>query len=134
MPQTAFSSVVNGWAEKSAVRQTGILHESIRLLVDEVTRAKDAGGNMPVLTGNLRNSVAVSTTGPVAIDWKTKKFRNPSDAVNNAVAGVAVGETAWVGFRAPYAHKAEVNNAFARLAAQRWPQIVAKANLQVGQK
>lgn len=123
----SFASQVAAWATKTEDAQTEILHESLRHLVDEVTRPKNAGGHIPVVTGNLGNSVAVSTLGPVTFDWTTKKFRNPADAVNNAIAGVGVGETAWVGFRAPYAHKIEVDNGFVRLAAQRWPQIVVEA-------
>jgi len=123
----SFAASVAAWAEKTEEAQTQILHESLRRLVDEVTRPKSAGGHLPVVTGNLGNSIAVSTLGPVTYEWGTKKFRNPDDAVNNAIAGVAVGQTAWIGFRAPYAHKIEVENGFVRLAAQRWPQIVVEA-------
>lgn len=121
----SFAADIKGWTDKAEVAQTETLHASLRALVDEVTRSKNEGGFLPVVTGNLQNSVAVSTLAPITMDWKTKKFRDPSDAVNNAIAGVAVGETAWIGFRAPYAHKSEVDNGFVRLAAQRWPQIVA---------
>lgn len=119
-----FAAAVENWAKKTEIEQTAILHRSLRLLVEEVTRPEGSGGHLPVLTGNLRNSVAVSTLGPVTMSFTTKKFRDSSDAVNNAIAGVAVGDTAYVGFRAPYAHKAEAKNAFVRLAAQRWPMIV----------
>lgn len=120
----SFAASVSTWASKAEAAQTEILHASIRALVDEVIRPQQSGGFLPVLTGNLRNSVAVSTLGPISIDWTTKKFRDPADAVNGAVAGVAVGQTAYIGFRAPYAHKREVEHGFVRLAAQRWPQIV----------
>lgn len=123
----SFAAQIAAWANKTEEAQTEILHESLRQLVEEVTRPKSAGGHLPVVTGNLGNSVAVSTLGPVTFDWTTKKFRNPADAVNNAIAGVAVGQTAWIGFRAPYAHKIEVDNGFLRLAAQRWPAIVVDA-------
>ena len=122
----SFAASVAAWATKTEEAQTEILHESLRHLVEEVSRPKSAGGHLPVVTGNLGNSVAVSTLGPVSYEWGTKKFRNPADAVNNAIAGVAVGETAWIGFRAPYAHKIEVENGFVRLAAQRWPQLVVE--------
>lgn len=122
-----FAAQVADWAEKTEAEQTRILHASVRHLVEEVTRPKSAGGHMPVVKGNLRNSVAVSTTGPVAINFKTKRFSDPSESVNNAIAAIEVGAPAWIGFRAPYAHKAEVNNGFARLAGQRWPAVVAEA-------
>lgn len=122
-----FAAAVANWEKKSEIEQADILHRSLRLLVEEVTRPESAGGHMPVVKGNLRNSVAVSTLGPVTMDFKTKRFGNPADAVSNAIAGVEIGTTAYVGFRAPYAHKAELKNGFARLAAQRWPQIVDEA-------
>ena len=123
----SFAATIAKWAQKTEAAQTDVLHEALRHLVEEVARPKSAGGNLPVVTGNLGNSVAVSTLGPVTYDWTTKKFRNPADAVNNAIAGVAVGQTAWIGFRAPYAHLREADHGFVRLAAQRWPQIVVEA-------
>lgn len=123
-PTKRFGEQIEIWARKAEAAQTDVLHTALRVLVEEVTRPKNAGGHLPFLTGNLRNSVAVSTLAPVSIDWTTKKFRDPSDAVNNAIAGVAVGQTVWIGFRAPYAHLREVEHGFVRLAAQRWQQIV----------
>ena len=123
----SFASAIKGWADKTEEAQTDILHQSLRLLVEEVTRPKSAGGHLPVVTGNLQKSVAVSTLGPVTMDFRTKKFRNSADSVNNSIAGVEVGSTAYIGFRAPYAHKAEADSGFIRLAAQRWPQILAEA-------
>jgi hypothetical protein len=92
-----------------------------------VTRPENQGGHLPFLTGNLKNSVAVSTLAPVTYNFTTKKFRDSSDAVNNAIAGVSIGETAYIGFRAPYAHKREAESGFMRLAAQRWPAIAGEA-------
>lgn len=123
----SFAAAVEAWARKTEELQTDILHAALRLLVDEVTRSKDEGGHLPIDEGNLRNSVAVSTLAPITYDWTVSKFRDPSDAVNNAVAGVAVGQTAWIGFRAPYAHLREADHGFVRLAAQRWPAIVEEA-------
>ncbi len=125
--QTGFAAQVANWEKKADAAQTDVLHQSLRLLVEAAIRPKSEGGNMPVVKGNLRNSVAVSALAPVAIDWTTKKFRDPFDAVNNAIAGIAIGETAYIGFRAPYAHKLEVDNGFLRLAAQDWKAIVDEA-------
>lgn len=122
-----FAAQVANWSEKTEKAQTDVLHQALRLLVDEVTRPQDRGGHLPFVTGNLRNSVAVSTLGPVTYNFTTKKFRDSSDSVNNAIAGVEVGEKAFIGFRAPYAHKREAEAGFVRLAAQRWPFIAAEA-------
>lgn len=122
-----FAAQIERWAEKTIEKQTEVLHQAVRLLVEEVTRPESEGGHMPVVTGNLANSVAVSTLGPVTVSFRTKKFRSPGDAVNNAIAGISVGERAYVGFRAPYAHKVEAKKGFVRLAAQRWPRIADEA-------
>lgn len=116
-----FASAVADWAKKTEVVQTTVLQTSMRLLDEEVVEA------VPVVTGNLRNSREVSTVGRTTIDWRTKKFRDPSDQVNNAIAGIEVGKTAFYGFRAPYAFKVEKAHGFFRLVAQRWTDIVNQA-------
>ncbi len=107
----SFSAAVANWAQKTEEKQSAVLHASLRGL-DDVLANKT-----PVVTGNLKNSRTLSTLGPPAIDWLRKKFRDPSDAINNAVAGVEIGQTAWLGFRAPYAHKVEPKYAMLRLTA-----------------
>ena len=116
-----FTSAVADWAIKTERQQTEVLHESLRGLDDTLA------DKTPVVTGNLKNSRTLSTLGPPSIDWGRKKFRDPSDAIDNAVAGVEVGQTAWLGFRAPYAHKVEPKYAMLRLTAQAWRQIVDAA-------
>lgn len=116
-----FDDVVARFARMADERLTGIWHESLRGLDHEMKEAT------PVVTGNLQNSRAVSTAGPVAVDWRTKKFRDPDDSINGVIAGAEVGGVVHLGYRAPYAHKIEAQRAFVRLVAQRWPQIVADA-------
>lgn len=117
----SFASAVAKWAEKTEIKLTEAWHASLRGL------DKEMAGNTPVVTGNLRNSRAVSTAGPLAVNWTTKKFRNPDDAINNAIAGAEVGGVVHLGYQAPYAKKVEDRRAFLRLAVQRWPQIVDEA-------
>lgn len=116
-----FAAAIAGWAAKTERQQTALLHESLRELDAELV------DKTPRVTGNLINSRALSTLAPPTIDWKGKKFRNPDDGINNAIAGVEVGQTAWLGFRAPYAHKVEAKHAMMRLTAQAWRQIVDRA-------
>lgn len=117
----AFAAAVADWEKKCAVTQAAVQHEALRGLDEALV------DGTPQVTGNLRNSRAVSTLGPVTVDWRTKKFRDPSDAVDNAIAGSEVGQTVHLGFRAPYAHKIEPKYAMVRLAGQRWPSIVGEA-------
>jgi len=122
MADDKFAAEVSDWAAKTIVAQTDVLHESLRVL--DATVAEKT----PTVTGNLRNSRALSTLGAPSVQFRRKnKFPDPSDAIDNAIAGVEVGQTAWLGFRAPYAHIVERKHAFLRLAAQRWKQIVDEA-------
>ena len=116
-----FASQVKDWVEKTEVQQTTVLHQALRLLDAELAEAT------PVVTGNLRNSRAVTSLARPRIEWKTKKFRDPSDQISNGIAGVEIGQTAWLGYRAPYAYAIEKKYAFARLAAQRWPVVIDQA-------
>ncbi len=121
MAGSSFESAVKGWSQKTEVQQTAVLHEALRQLDDTLVE------KTPTKSGNLRKSRTLTTGGPPTVDWKVKKFREPSDAINNAIAGVEVGQTAWLGFRAPYAHKIEPKYAMIRLTAQMWAQIVDAA-------
>lgn len=117
----SFSAAVAKFATMTERDLTEVWHGSLRGLDQEMA------DNVTVVTGNLRNSRAVSTSGPLTVDWQTKKFRNPDDAINNAIAGAEIGGVVHLGFRAPYAHKIDAKTAFMRLAAQRWGAIVAAA-------
>jgi len=117
----SFAAAVADWEKKCAVQQAAVQHEALRLLDEAIV------DGTPEVTGNLRNSRTVSTLGPVTIDWRTKKFRDPADTIDNAIAGSEVGHTVHLGFRAPYAHKVEPKYAMMRLAAQHWPMVVAAA-------
>ena len=122
-----FGAAIARWAKKAEIEQSRVVHQAVSLLVEEVTRPVSQGGHMPVETGNLRNSVAVSSLGPVTVNFRTKKFANPAEQLKTAIAGIEVGQPVWIGFRAPYAEKAEVKYGFVRLAAQKWGGIVAEA-------
>jgi hypothetical protein len=117
----SFSAAVADWSKRTVIAQTAVLQTSLRLLDEEVV------ATVPVVSGNLRNSRTVSPLGRPSIEWRTKKFRDPSDAINNAIAGVEVGQTAYYGFRAPYAYRVEKARGFFRLVAQRWKEIVGEA-------
>lgn len=116
-----FSDAVARFAREAERSETDTLHRALRGLDQAIIE------RTPEVTGNLKRSRTVSTLGPPSIDWKVKKFRDPDDAINNAIAGVELGQTAWLGFRAPYAHKIEPKHGMLRLAAQLWPQIVTDA-------
>lgn len=116
-----FSEAIKEFAEKTEEKITEVWHESLRSLDEHIASL------VPVKTGNLRNSRDVSTMGQFGIDWDTKKFRDPSDRINNEIAGAEVGGKVFFGFRAPYARLTESRSGFLRLASQRWHGVVEDA-------
>lgn len=134
MPET-FAAQVDAWVRKTDTTTVDVFREATRDLAREVMLPKDEGGHMPVITGNLRNSLAASTTARPPVRWakRGKGARNdfpPNEGQLEAViAGATIGQTLFLGFQAPYAQKAELHdgNGFVRLTAQRWSQIVEQA-------
>lgn len=117
----SFAAAVANWEKKAEAQKVAVMHAALRRLDAEIV------ANTPVVTGNTRKSRSVSTLGAVTINWKANKFRDPEDAINNAIAGAEVSATVWFGFRAPWARKLEEKHGILRLAAQRWRQIVEEA-------
>lgn len=128
----SFSAAVAKWCAGVQRARLEIFHEAAKTIASDMRHPKDQGGNMAVLTGNLRNSLAASTFSMPPILFKDRKkkgakdrqFKDNSDALNAVIDSAALDRTIWLGFQAPYAHKAEEDNAFVRLAAQSWQQIV----------
>lgn len=126
MPVTGnFSAQVDKWATETRDRMTEVVRESARGAAASLTdRAK-----IPVVSGNLRNSLAASLAGRPAIDWTRKHTFTDLAEVPNVIASAEPGHTIFLGFRAPYAEKVEFGKSggFWRLTVQRWPQIVEEA-------
>lgn len=130
MPVTGnFAAQVDKWATETRDRLHEVVRESARGAAESLTKPRGAGGHMPVVTGNLRNSLAASLSGPPAIDWTKKHKFTDLSGVENVIRSAEPGHTIFLGFRAPYAEKSEFRdaNGFWRLTVQRWPQIVEEA-------
>lgn len=126
MPATGnFAAQVEAWTAKSERALAEVVRESARGAAEILTdRAK-----IPVVTGNLRNSLAASLSGPPRIDWtKGHRFTDLSE-VASVLKAAEPGHTIFLGFRAPYAERVEFGKSggFWRLTIQRWPAIVAEA-------
>jgi len=145
----SFSAQVDAWVQKSQQRLDAVFKESTKRVIVEMRTPKAKGGNMPVVTGFLRNSVVVTTDGPTPMreDAKPNKgaaYDQGSDelpgAINLVIAGATLGQTIFACFVAIYARRQEygfngkdskgrevkqAGNGFVRLAAQRWPKIVS---------
>jgi hypothetical protein len=102
--------------------------------VGEIAQApKAGGGNMPVDTGFLRNSMVAGLNGSTSLSG--------ADAYVLAIAGAELGDSVFMGWTAAYALRMEYGfvgtdaagrtynqpgNFFAANAAQQWQAIVAK--------
>lgn len=88
---------------------------------------------MPVVTGNLRNSLAASTTGMPPVRWgrriksATSDFAPDQGKIEAVIGGAEIGQTVFLGFQAPDAQRAEHVHGFVRLTAQHWTEIVEQA-------
>lgn len=132
-----FEAQVDAWCKKSEKRMELVFKEATQRLVTEVQTTVGAGGNMPVDTGFLRNSVMASTESPVPIDPNAKPVKPPGHEpgtviypyaggdVTATIVGAKLGQTIWITYTAAYARVQEYRRGFVRLAAQRWQSIVS---------
>ena len=129
----SFSAEVEAWVRNTHTTLTDVLREASRGVAHEVTLPKDEGGPMPVVTGNLRNSLAASTTGMPPVRWgrrikgATSDFAPNQGQIEAVIGGAEIGQTVFLGFQAPYAQRVERVHGFVRLTAQRWTEIVEQA-------
>jgi hypothetical protein len=131
-----FSAAVDAWTKKSTARAEAVLRESTQRLIEEANTVGPsvnapgggAGGKMPVDTGFLRASMAVSfngmPVGPSRNDGKTVLY--DGSEVTLKLAGVKLGKTIYAGWTAEYAIYMEERYGFMRSAAQNWQPIVTQ--------
>lgn len=91
-------------------------------MVEEMSRSRAQGGNMPVDTGNLKNSIRG------ALNTRPSSF---SGSPALAVAGAATDDDILIGWTANYAWPMEIRYGFMRSALQKWPQFVGSAAKRV---
>jgi hypothetical protein len=118
------------WVAKVGETLEAIPRKATRLLVEDARRPISSGGNMPVLSGNLRNSVEVSFSEvpPADRDLDPEKpLKNPAQRIFQTIESIKLGQRIRIGFRANYAVEAENKHAFVGLAAQKWLQFVTTA-------
>lgn len=133
----SFTAQIGGWAQKSKQRLQAVHRASAQALGNEVVVPREAGGNMPVVSGNLRRSLMASTS---AMPLMRDGVFTEGD-IKAVIVGAELGQTIYLGFQAGYARRMEYGftgedslgrfydwpgYGFVRLAAQRWPQIVSE--------
>lgn len=135
MAKTTFFAQVDAWTKKSAKRMTAVLRESAQRVIDQAqtvgpsvaSPTGGSGGRMPVDTGFLRASMAVSftgmPTGPSRNEGGTSVTYDGHD-VTLVLARATPGQTIYAGWTAEYAPMMEERYGFMRGAAQNWQPIV----------
>lgn len=135
MTKTSFTAQIDAWVAKTERRMEAVLRQSAQDVFNDAQRVgpnhldptAGAGGNMPVITGNLRASLTMEINGGEAAQGP--------DAYVLAVSRLKVGDVlvgAWGGAAAPYARNVHYGSAgrrgrmWAALAAAKWQAIVRK--------
>lgn len=121
----SFAADIGAWARKTEDRLVEVPRESARLAARSMTDPSV----MPRVTGNLAHSLTASTAAMPTIDFsKVRPLFTESEAqIEGVVANAQIGQTIFLGFRAPYAKRIETKRGFVRLTVQRWQQIVTEA-------
>lgn len=137
-----FSAQVKDWAEKTAKAQENIFKMAVQNLADAILLPKERGGNMPVITGNLRRSLLASTSAMPSIRQGVGEFPDNSGQIALTVNGAEITDTIYLGFQAAYARRVnygfvgadslgrnynQVGANFVGLAVQQWQTIVDAA-------
>ncbi|SMP36841.1 hypothetical protein SAMN06265373_1212 [Shimia sagamensis] len=119
----SFSAQVHTWSEKAKRNVELVLKQSAQDLFEFAQTPVSKGGNMPVDTGHLRNSLVAGLNGSTSLTGP--------NAYMLAIAGMKVGDVMFGGWTAEYARPVEYGAAgragrfYARGAAQQWQSIVA---------
>ena len=119
-----FTAQIAAFAEDAKRKMELVVKQSAQDVGEIAQRPVAKGGNMPIDTGFLRNSLVAGLNG-------TTSLSGP-DAYVLAIAGAELGDTIFFGWTASYARFVEYGTQgragrfFMLNAAQQWPQIVAR--------
>lgn len=130
-----FSDQVAKWAgDKAIPMATAIVKKSAEKLAEEANTSRFKGGNTPVDTSFLINSLyAAIGSVPSGPSVKPKGFSVTnwdSSQVTVVINGMDLGDTLYLGWTAEYAPYMENRYGFARLAAQNWKNIVSETTIE----
>lgn len=119
-----FSAQVNDYVRKYKERMEAVFKQSAQDLIAEAQTPVAQGGNMPVDTGFLRNSLVSGLNGSTSLTG--------ADSYVLAIAGAKLGDSIFAGWTANYARYVEYGargrpgRFFMRGAAQNWQDIVTR--------
>lgn len=124
----SFTAQIDEWTRKTEARMLAVFRTAAQYVIEDVR------DRTPVDTGFLRSSWTVSLDGPLPM-----RSTNPGGSAfqpqsySLQIAGADLGSTIYASFVANYAGHVEYGSqgragvGMVRLAAQAWPQHVAKA-------
>jgi hypothetical protein len=121
---SSFSAQVSAWVAKSERRIEAVFKESAQEVFSIAQTPVARGGNMPVDTGFLRNSLVSGLNGSTSLSGP--------DAYTLAIAQAKLGDSVFGGWTANYARYVEYGaggrtpRRFAGSAAEQWQRIVAR--------
>lgn len=119
-----FSAQVNDYVRKYKERMEAVFKQSAQDVIAQAQTPVAQGGNMPVDTGFLRNSLVSGLNGSTSLTG--------ADSYVLAVAGANLGDSIFAGWTANYARYQEYGpngrpgRFFMRAAAQNWQDIVTR--------
>jgi hypothetical protein len=119
-----YAASVKGWNEKAKRNTRSIMRTAIQDLIEDAQLPVAQGGNMPVDTGNLRNTLASGLNGSFGLEG--------SDSYSLTINGMELGDVANFRWTAQYArirhYKPESfgqgGGMWRDKAAVKWPQFV----------
>lgn len=115
------------WTSKVGDRLDYIAKESVREVYNDVRVPVSRGGNMPVISGNLRNSIQISKTGMVSAAYvpiEGEKLPDPTSTVNAVIDNSVLGDKIFLAFTVAYAVYVNRRRAFVQLTSMKWDAIV----------
>jgi hypothetical protein len=133
-----FTAQVDEWARKSEARMIAVVRDAAQKTVDMMQKPTAKGGNMPVDTGFLRNSLQAGINAPKvgpSVNPGNPVAQNDGDIVL-AIQGVEPGDTLYLTYSANYARFVEYGangrpgRGFVRLATQKWKRTVAASAIE----
>ena len=123
-----FSETVSKWVQRVELAQEAVVKEAAQELAEDVVSPRAKGGNMPVDTGFLRNSIAAAVNSIPSGESSDVFDMQP---VILAINKVKAGDRLVIGFTANYARYMEAKYFFVRHSAQNWPKFVTNATRKV---
>lgn len=130
---SSFAAQIDAWTKKTSERTLAVFRQSVQDLAQEVQTPQAMGGNMPVDTGFLRNSMGAAVNsyprGTAAGGVAAAAF--DMQPIVAAIMQANLGDRIVLGWTAEYAPYMEARYGFVRLAAQNWQQIVRQAVTKV---